>query len=227
MGSQGDRSQEAEGRVMHNGTSDTGDGFFPAIGDDLGDGLSEDLRARVKAELEPGERLLWAGRSAPPPVSMGIGYFVAFGTALLLLAAAVVIVFEWRPRAGVDPGDPIAAGILLGLIGFFMAGGTIWARIYAGIQRARQVMTFYAVTDRRAIAWIPEPRNAIRVHSLTRGRIHDVSRVEKPDGSGTLEFTFPTRDMAYTWKEEYKHIPEVRRVEQIVRNNLILAESVS
>ena len=28
---------------MSGGTTDTGDGFFPAIGDDLGDGLAEDL----------------------------------------------------------------------------------------------------------------------------------------------------------------------------------------
>ena len=33
--------------------------------DDFDDGLSDDLRARVKGELEPGERLLWAARSDP------------------------------------------------------------------------------------------------------------------------------------------------------------------
>ena len=29
-------------------------------------GLDDELRARVKGELEPGERVLWAGRSIPP-----------------------------------------------------------------------------------------------------------------------------------------------------------------
>jgi hypothetical protein len=52
------------------------DEFPIAEVDDLEGHLDDDLRARVKVELEPGERLLWAGRSDPPSERFGWGYFV-------------------------------------------------------------------------------------------------------------------------------------------------------
>jgi len=42
------------------------DSFRSASDDELVGDLANDLRARVKSELEPGERLLWAARSVPP-----------------------------------------------------------------------------------------------------------------------------------------------------------------
>ena len=49
-------------------------------------------------------------------------------------------------------------------------------------------------------------------------------RIERPDGSGTLEFTRTLNDFDYYFHFKFEHIPEVRRVEQIVRNNLMTNE---
>jgi hypothetical protein len=207
---------------MNHGTPDIADGNFPAIEDDFGDGLREDLRARVKAELEPGERLLWVARSLPPDVATGMGYFIAFGIGLLLVACGVGVLSFSFGRQSVPTSDSIVGGIVLMLLGCATDVGTIWARVRAGVERIRQANTLYAVTDRRAISWVPEAKDdAVRVHSLGQGRIKDVSRVEKPDGTGTLEFTLTPQTLEYpAHKEEFKYIPEVRRVEQLVRNHL-------
>lgn len=210
---------------MSGGSFDTGDGLFPAISDDLGDGLAEDLRARVKSELEPGERLLWVARSVPPPVRTGKGSFIAFGIGLLLAACGVLVIFRSfsRPRFR---DDSAVDGLLLTLLGAATVIATILVRVFAGWQRVRQAHSYYAVTDRRAISWIPEAKDgSIRVRSLGRGRIQDIARVERPDGTGTLEFFLSPANPEYpVAKEEFKHIPEVRRVEQIVRNNLMTPE---
>ena len=53
--------------------------FSLAAEGELDGGLTDDLAARVKGELEPGERLLWAGRSDPPiePIVRGVLRFAA------------------------------------------------------------------------------------------------------------------------------------------------------
>ncbi len=54
-----------------------------------GDDFSEDLRGRVKQELDPGERLLWAGRPLPLPPRAPIGPIVWGAIAGVLLAVAI------------------------------------------------------------------------------------------------------------------------------------------
>lgn len=213
---------------MRNGASDTGDDLFPAIEDDFGDGLTEDLRARVKSELESGERLLWVARSSPPPVTTGKGYFIAFGIGLLFAAGGVAVIIRsfGRPRFH---NDAAFDGVMMMIAGSAVAAATIAVRISAAYRRERQANTYYALTDRRAISWIPESKDgSIRVRSLGRGRIQDVARVERPDGTGTLEFTLPRASTEYPApKEEFKDIPEVRRVEQLVRIHLTTFETTA
>jgi hypothetical protein len=230
MGSQGDRSQEAEGRVMHRGTSDTDGGFFAATEDDFGDGLAEDLRARVKSELEPGERLLWAARSAPPPEPIAIWFVVLCAIGLMLLALGVGAVGHAVSYAGpVAVNETMPMGLALCGIGFIVILCTIGGRISEVSQRRREGNICYAMTDRRAISWIPETKgDAIRVHSLPWGRIRDVVRVQRPDGSGSLEFGLKNDHHHFVWQTQgLKHIPDVRRVEQIVRNHLTTPEQTS
>jgi hypothetical protein len=214
---------------MHTGTSDTGEGFFPAAEDEFGDGLAHSLRARVKSELEPGERLLWAGQSASPPAPMGIAFFVWGAIALLVffLGTIALVAGLTRPRRS-DDGNPTILGILLDTVSGIIIVSMIGHRISKRIERVRQASVCYAVTDRRAISWIPEPNGgAVRVRSLHRGQIRDVVRVQRPDGSGTLEFSL-SPEAHHSWeKEEFKHIPEVRRAEQIVRYNLIAPDKTT
>jgi len=103
--------------------------------------------------------------------------------------------------------------------------GTIAHGIGARLMQRRQAEVCYAVTDRRAIFWNPEPRSdGVRVMSVRRGEIQRVVRVERPDGSGHLEFSPSAHVPYYPYPNGFQHIPEVRRVEYIVRNNLIRDE---
>jgi hypothetical protein len=217
--------------MMPGGASNTGDGFSPASEDDFGHGLGEDLRARAKSELEPGERLLWAARSSPPPQSVGIGHVVAGGIALVLVVAglAIIVLEINRSRVPFNRESPLPLGIAIGAIGAVIAIAVIGSWISSGQERRRRERFCYAITDRRAIAWVPEPNgDAVRIHSLPRGNLNDVIRIERPDGSGSLEFV-PRKDCNHYFghTDWIKDVPDVRRVEQIVRNYLIPNESTT
>lgn len=229
MGPKGRRRQEAKGRVMGNVTPEIADGFFPAIGDELGDGLGETLRARVKAELEPGERLLWASRSAPPPAPMSVAFFIWGAIALLVFFFGTVALLAGVQRTRwIDDNSPTLPGVLMDTVSGIIIICLIGHLVSKRIERRGQAEVCYAITDRRAIAWIPEPQGAgIRVKSLSRGRIKDLARVERPDGSGTLEFRLPAGEIDPFDREMFNDIPEVRRVEQIVRHHLIASETTT
>lgn len=206
-------------------------GFFAAGGDEVGDGLDELLRTRVKGELEPGERLLWAGQSMPPRPKIGVGYYIWLGIAILVLGVGVVFIWQAvtgpRPRFNNDD-TPLGRGIISCIAGGALLSFTLLWRLGKHKEAALNAGSCYAVTDRRAIAWTPEPgTDAVRVHSWTKGRIGDVVRVERPDGSGSLEFTLPKETRYYWPPAGFQHIHEVRRVEQIVRHNLTTHDDVS
>jgi hypothetical protein len=90
--------------------------------------------------------------------------------------------------------------------------------------------TCYAVTNRRAIVWTPELNSdAMRVQALGRPLLKNLVRVERPDGSGHLQFSDepPDLEFGYYHRFMFAHIREVRRVEQIVRNNLMMSEPIA
>src|SRR5262249_847642 len=130
-----------------------------------------------------------------------------------------------RARANTDSTVPL--GIFLCLIGGVTMIATLANWNNRRVQRRRQENVCYAVTDRRAVMWIPEPKSdAVRVLSVPGGQIKNLERVERPDGSGNLEFPWPRHSRQLPWKPYgFEHIPDVRRVEQIVRNNLLRDES--
>ncbi|MFI5460066.1 MAG: hypothetical protein ACHRXM_32000 [Isosphaerales bacterium] len=198
--------------------------------DDMSDGLTDDLRARVKSELEPGERLLWAARSDPPIQPVGAGFYACSAITLLLIGVALGFsVLGYTDAQGHDHvGDQSAISVGLTFLGWscvFVIGLVLVWRSRVREHR-RKANVCYAITDRRAIIWAPEPKgDAIRVQAVARGQVKNVVRLERPDGSGSLEFSGDRGDFAFAWPPfGFKHIPEVRRVEQIIRNNLIKSE---
>jgi hypothetical protein len=194
-------------------------GFTDRANDDLATDLTEDLRARVKSELEPGERLLWAARSYPPPVAIGVGSLFVSTVGLIILALGV------GALASAHDYSQREQGTLACLVGCVLIGGTIASWFLRRVGRLRMSHFCYAVTDRRAIIWSPSRNGALRVVSLPRGRVKSLARVEHPDGSGNLEFNGPNYSEYNPWYEcAFQHIPEVRRVEQIVRHNLMKDE---
>jgi hypothetical protein len=199
----------------------TGDGF---------DSLTDDLCTRVKGELESGERLHWAARSEPPFVRFGIAFYVwSVITAILLGLGAVGIVRSLN-RERFNDGSEMTLGVVLVVVASMFAIGLIGNWIGRMKRYRNDATVCYAITDRRAIIWTPEPKsNAVRIRTFPRGEIRNLVRVQAPDGSGSLLFAprgiESTEDFDANWSQDgFRHIRAVRRVEQIVRNNLMNSE---
>jgi len=211
---------------MHEDSAPLGiDDVSFAVASDLGDSLTDDLRARFKGELEPGERLLWSAQSDPPVTPLAAGYYVSSAMALVCLGAGVAILAPRGSRRALDDSTITAGLVFIGL-GCLIVIGLIAAWRNRWTERRRLSNVCYAITDRRAIIWAPEPKgDAIRVQTVARGQVKNVVRLERPDGSGSLEFSGDGDHVAVHWHPfGFMHIPEVRRVEQIIRNNLIKSE---
>jgi hypothetical protein len=197
---------------------------------EFGSEVSDDLLVRIKAELEPGERLLWVGRSDPPPERFGWGYLL-FGTIasfFFLLGSAAIA--DALGRFGRRPPEQstMAAGLAFYGVAGVIVISVIASQIKSRADRRAAANVSYAVTDRRVISWVPEwQMGGVRVMSLPRGEIVDVMRVERPDGSGNLEFTRSEHAIRHNFRAtELKNIPAVHRVELIIRKNLIANEEI-
>ena len=193
--------------------------------------IPDDLKAWVKPELAPGERLLWAARAISRPTNTAewltkISLFLVgfLGSSGLFLAGC----FGWL-------GNSIAAysallgllGVITGLIGFAILLGMLGGWSIRRSQRRLIEGNVYALTDRRAILWKRRVGiDAIEVHSFACGKIARVSRLEYPDGSGDVFFAFPRDEEGFYFGERgFLGVAEVRRIEEMVRKTLIDAES--
>jgi hypothetical protein len=215
-----------------NNVSDTArdDDFSLAGTNELEDRLSDDLRARVKRELEPGERLVWAAWSNPPVEPHGVGFYVVRMITLGFLVLGLYLIVPRRHVRHWDDGSGKVVGI-----GALLISGLAIMSMTANWnnrrkERRRQMGTCYAVTDRRAIVWAPElDGRAIRAQAMRRPLVKNLVRIERPDGSGHLGFSDEPVALAFGYYHQFAfaHIPDVRRVEQIVRNNLITSEPIA
>jgi hypothetical protein len=197
--------------------------------------MDTDLRAILKGELEPGERLLWAGRSDPVAERFGLGFYLFSAIAMILLVLGVVGIASFsiaRRHHHFDDGS-IGVGLLFVGVACVIVFGLIANGIHRRREFRRKSNILYAVTDQRAIVWTPEQKgDAIRIKTVQRGQIMTVERVQRPDGSGNLFFStgrgHVSPEYDFDWHDfGFKDIHEVRRVEQIVRNNLVSIEKVT
>ena len=160
---------------------------------DLASDPPGDLRASVKSELEPGERLLWADRACPPPVPK-IAAFPAFFTALLcgLSGFALAVVFGIYGLVELTPWETaLVFGLGPALIGFFILLALSGRRMAYLRARWRQAHTFYCLTDRRAIVALDHgDGEPIWFSSLPFYKFHNVLCVEHQDGSGSGDVYF-------------------------------------
>ncbi len=202
------------------------DDFCVAPDGDAFESLTNELRVRIKGELEPGERLLWAARSEPPFARPGVAFYVwsAISATLLVLGASGMMRALDRQRF--DDGSAMTLGIFLVAVASLIGIGLVGNWISRIKQRSRDASVCYAVTERRAIIWNPEPRsNAVRIRTFPPGEIRNLVRVQTPDGSGSLLFgprAIESAEGGLNWSQDgFRYIRAVRRVEQLVRNHLV------
>jgi hypothetical protein len=138
---------------------------------------TELARAALEGDLDPGERILWAGRPR-----QGI-YFA--GADVLLVPFSLVwagFAFFWESNVLHGKNFPILFVLFGGafcLIGLYLVFGRF---IFDALLRAR---TFYAITDRRALIV-----SRVTSRDLTSIDLEgvQVTLKEGSDGSGTLAF---------------------------------------
>lgn len=183
--------------------------------------LREDDRARVKSEIDPTERLLWLGRpmARPAPLGRGFSAFAAVAAVAWVVAIGCAVT---TGRRGWGHGDAAGLGVFaLAVAGIDSTGLSLYL-LNRRSTRARLGRTLYALTDRRAIIWTPSGRpGGVAVHSISRSAVTKVHRVEYPDGSGDVVFRQPTDMESIGTPSGFEMVPEVVRVERLVRESLL------
>jgi hypothetical protein len=202
--------------------------------------LHEDARGRLKEELLPGERLLWAARRHREPIHPS-GYLSG---ALFLLACLVASVasfwFGTRPEWSGDDeaGALAAAGIVAGL-GAFITALVMGSGLKSALDKRRMSpQHLFALTDRRLIMRSPTTDlRGIEIRTFDLPLLGNIHRVEYPDGLGAVAFRVASGsrlrvdpehggvepDGSYTMDR----IPEARRVELLLRQAFAEAKTSS
>ena len=179
---------------------------------------------RVEAEqiatrtLDPGERLLWSG--SPNPGRSAAQVLVATFIGIPSVGFAVFWIYtayHIASRSAHAPG-PWALFPLFGLPFLLIGLGVMLSPLWAYLAAQR---TVYAVTDQRAL--ISSSLGARGVRAYSHDDIGELSMVERADGSGDLFFanrTMVTQRGYASQRVGFIGIPEVRSVEQLLRQNL-------
>lgn len=189
--------------------------------------IPDDLLARVKPELRPGERLVWAGRPVRvPPLSRGsltwafgcLGVLYSLGIVLLLISVGTFgLLFE--------PIDLFSGfGTLFSLLAVIATIGWSIGGISDLADRRRVGREFYALSDQRALIWTPgETPQATQFFSHDRGHFDRINREERPDGSGSLTFS-NSRNRFNPGPKQFREVADVKRVEALARQ-FVIAET--
>lgn len=186
--------------------------------------IPDDLVARVKPELRPGERLVWAGRPIRrPPLSLiSIGWAGGCLGILYLLTAIFLSIYFKAFVTSSPTTEPYA---ILGTIFASLASLATIAWIVGGINdyfdRQRVTRESYALTNQRALIWIPgDTRNAVEFYAHDRGHFDRIHRVQRPDGSGDLSFA-SSLNRFNPGPRQFREIADVKRVEALARQYVI------
>lgn len=141
---------------------------------------SRDATAIITACLLPGERLLWAGRPKQGFALRGWDIVNVPVAAVAAVVGTMLTIAEFR-----QPSEPIAPFIALfmALVGYYAAV----VRFF--VDRWQRSLTYYALTDQRAI--ILTRKSPPNVRSVYLNALKEVTYSHRSDGTGTLEFDRP------------------------------------
>jgi hypothetical protein len=165
------------------------------------------LLAQFEAELQQGEKVLWARR--PNSQKMGRNALPKFVISMTVFVVVIVYLAFFKlprfPQFPLLPWFVFCAGILL-VVG-------ICALVFFGLRFYTRILdhTAYVVTDRRALIIEGNPSRAIR--SIGPELMGNLSLVEYPDGTGDLILERRSDHIAYL----FQSIPNARAVDEMVR----------
>lgn len=177
------------------------------------------IRPTIDAELEPGELLVWLAQPRLGSSSVHDVVPVVFGLVFLLFTA-----FIGRGLLGsLDPQPqwkdllPLLVLVPFAMFGFLML-------LMPVLRRRGAASTYYAITNRRAIIWLPRRGGKHDVQSFQPERLVRMTRDERPDGSGHLvfeEFTTARGSGTTTSQCGFFALPDVREAEDVLRQTLL------
>jgi hypothetical protein len=181
--------------------------------------LPPELQRQVDAELQPGEKLVWADQPLPEWVGRQAMIPVLFG--IPWTAFAVFWVFSAAGGVGKGPKPPIffpLFGVPFILIGIGMLTSPFWLRRKAG-------RTVYAVTNQRAIIIEGRVFGGVNVQSFMPDRLTAMIRNQRADGNGDLIFERYQNPFGRNTSTVTRGFMGVRRVREV--EDLILATLLS
>ena len=186
--------------------------------------IEPELRRAIDAELDAGERIVWLRQPVPWLLWRGTLAVLIFGVPWTAFA-----VFWTLGAAGLVGSTARATGWwayifpLWGLpfifIGLVMLSAPYWAA------RAAK-RTIYAITDRRAIIWIPKAWGEKEVQSFEPRRLLSITRKERTNGSGDLifeQFRETHGSSTTTIRRGFMALRDVRDAEEVLRDVLLRA----
>ena len=199
------------------------------------DDLADHLRAQIKPELEPGERLVWASEPSRPPIAPGVSAtkgmtytalgFLTFGAALFGLRSVIGIQADGMGNLGATSIIMAFLTVLLMVVGAICRG--IRFLFFLGYQR-RPV---YGLTDRRAIFLTPVAgTKAVQAQSIPLESIRPelIRRIQLPDGSGDLlflpEIASPGGISSFVKPNSFHGLANVREVDLLLRRLLVQSD---
>lgn len=174
-----------------------------------------DLQQELRAQLEPGERLLWSGFPRQGVTLRGQDMFMV---PFSLMWGGFAIFWEYMAFQDDGPIFMKLWGIPFVLVGLWMIFGRFFTDAWT---RAR---TVYGVTSRRVLIINGLARRQVR--SLQLLGLAELNNSEQADGSGTITFgAGPAWTAVRGWPMSNQYlppafdgIPNVRDVLQTIRN---------
>jgi hypothetical protein len=176
----------------------------------------------IQDELQPGERLLWAGRPEASRAAMQALPMLLFGIPFTLFAlfwtAGATFMGGVVGGAGAHVPGPFGLFRFFGLFGvpFILVGCYLLASPFLASRKASQ--TVCAITDRRAITI--EGGNSRSVRSFGPRDIQRIERRERDNGRGDLIFAserMNNRNGSYNREIGFVGVTNVRGAEAALR----------
>ncbi len=130
----------------------------------------------IRAELVPGERLVWEGRPRPGQLAWSTSGFVVFG--LIWEGFSVFALTQALRRSEAFAPFLVMPFLLVGMVPMLSPVWFAW----------KASRTCYAITDRRVIVCEPRFGSTIRIRSFGPESLTNLLRDQRGDGSGSLIF---------------------------------------